>query len=99
MTSSGLRSTQAQSLVSNWNHPAELGIRIRTARNILLVGKYQQESILHFSIIDDLVKFGASLLDSSGVARIDDEDQALGTCMDHAGVSNGSRAKRQCLGV
>lgn len=49
----------------------------RTAGDILLVGKDQQESILHFAIVDDLVEFRASLLQTGGVARIHHEDQAL----------------------
>lgn len=51
--------------------------RTRTAGNILLVGKHQQESILHFAIIDDLVKLRASLLHTVSVTGVDDEDQAL----------------------
>lgn len=49
------------------------------ALNILLIGKDQQESILHFAIVDNLVKLGASLLQTSSVAGVHNEDQTLCT--------------------
>lgn len=50
---------------------------MRTAGNILLVGKDKQKSILHFAIIDDLVQLRASLLQAGGIARVNHEDQTL----------------------
>lgn len=49
----------------------------RTARDILLVGKDQEQRVLHFAIVDDLVQLRPSLLEAGGIARIHDEDQTL----------------------
>lgn len=54
-------------------------MRVRTAAHILLVGKDKKESILHFTIVDNLVKLGTSLLQASSVARVHHENQALCT--------------------
>lgn len=53
------------------------GQKSRTAGNILLVGKDQQESILHFAVVDDLVQLRTSFLQARGVAGVDNEDQTL----------------------
>lgn len=50
-----------------------------TSRNILFVCKDKQESILHFAVVDDLVKLRTSFLQTRGVARIHHEDQTLCT--------------------
>lgn len=74
VTSSGLKS----GAIGQLDRDTSVGDnRARTAGNILLVGKHQQESILHFAIIDDLVKLRASLLHTGSVTGVDDEDQAL----------------------
>jgi hypothetical protein len=53
---------------------------IRTSCQILLVGKHQQQSILHFPVLDDPCEFGPRLLDAVAVVRVDDEDETLGSC-------------------
>lgn len=52
VTSSGLRS----GIWSAWTRQNAVRNRKRTSRDILLVGKYQQKSVLHFAVVDDLVK-------------------------------------------
>jgi hypothetical protein len=47
---------------------------------ILLVRKYQQQSILHFSVLDNARELGAGLVDTVTVVGIDDENQTLGAC-------------------
>lgn len=73
MISSGLKS-------KNWSvrYPKEEQKGTRTAWDILLVGEHQQEGVLHFPIVDDLVQLRAGLLQSRGIAGIHHEDQALG---------------------
>lgn len=45
----------------------------------MLVGEHQKQSILHFTVVDDLVQFRASLLHTGGIARVNHEDQSLCT--------------------
>jgi hypothetical protein len=58
----------------------------RTSRQILLVGKHQQQRILHFPVLNDPCEFGPRLLDAVAVVRVDDEDEALGSCALLVGV-------------
>lgn len=51
--------------------------KTRTTANILLVGEHQQEGILHFAIVNDLVELRTSFLQASSVARIHHENQTL----------------------
>ena len=43
------------------------GRRVRTSTQILLVRKYQQQGILHFSVLDDPREFRLGLLDTGAV--------------------------------
>jgi hypothetical protein len=53
---------------------------LHTSRQILLVGKHQQQRILHFPVLDDPCELGPRLLDAVAVVRVDDEDESLGSC-------------------
>jgi hypothetical protein len=53
---------------------------VRTSCQILLVGKHQQQSILHFPVLDNPCEFGPRLLDAVAVVGVDDEDETLGSC-------------------
>jgi hypothetical protein len=50
-----------------------------TSSNVLFVGEDEQQSILHFTVLDDTCKFRTGLLDSIAVIRVDDENKSLGT--------------------
>jgi hypothetical protein len=54
--------------------------RVRTSRQILLVGKHQQQSILHFPVLNNPCEFGPRLLDAVAIVRVDNEDEALSPC-------------------
>lgn len=51
-----------------------------TIREILLVGKDEQQAVLHLAVVDDPVQLLPRLVDARAVGRVDDEDEALGTC-------------------
>ena len=53
---------------------------MRTALQILLVRKHQQQRVLHLTILDDTGELRPCLVDAVAVIRVDDEDKALGTC-------------------
>lgn len=48
-----------------------------TIWQILLVGKHQQQALLHFPVVQDLMQLSPCLLDTLPVLRVDDEDEAL----------------------
>lgn len=48
-----------------------------TSRYILLIGKHQQQRLLHLSIQYDAMELLSRLVDSGAVVRVDDEDEAL----------------------
>ena len=48
-----------------------------TSIDVLLVGKYEQEGVLHFAILDDACEFSSRLLHAVLVVAVDDEDEAL----------------------
>lgn len=52
----------------------------RTFLEILLVGKDEQETVLHFAIVDDTVEFLSGFLHTGSIGRVDDEDETLGSC-------------------
>lgn len=52
----------------------------RTIIEILLVGEYQEQTVLHFAIVDDAVQLLFCLVHARSVRRVDDEDETLGTC-------------------
>lgn len=45
---------------------------------ILLVGKDEEERVLHFAVVDDAVKLLAGLVYAGAVGGVDDEDETLG---------------------
>lgn len=47
---------------------------VRTVIEILLVGKDQQQAVLHFAVVDNAVQFLLSLLHAAAVRRVDDKD-------------------------
>lgn len=49
----------------------------RTIGQVLLVGKDEQEAVLHLAVVEDLVELGARLVDAVAVLRVDDKDEAL----------------------
>jgi hypothetical protein len=49
----------------------------RTIRQVLLVGKHQQQAVLHLAVVQDLVQLGPRLVDAVAVLRVDDKDEAL----------------------
>jgi hypothetical protein len=51
-----------------------------TVLDVLLVGKYQEQAVLHLAIVDDTMKFLLGLLDARAVRRVNNEDQTLGAC-------------------
>lgn len=51
-----------------------------TIGEILLVGEYEQQRVLHFPIVDDAVQLLPGLVYTGAIGRIDNEDQALGSC-------------------
>ena len=51
---------------------------ILTSVDILLVGKDQQQGILHFAVLNDTGQLSASLVHAIAIDRVNDEDQALG---------------------
>lgn len=53
---------------------------VRTVVEILLVGKYQEQTILHLAVVDDAVQLLFCLVHARGVRRIDDENKTLSTC-------------------
>ena len=53
---------------------------IRTSVEILLVGKDEQQRVLHFAILDDAGELSSSLVDAIAVVGVNDEDEALGAC-------------------
>lgn len=55
---------------------ARKGVR-RTIGQVLLVGKDQQQALLHLTVVQDLVKLGAGLVDAFPILRVDDEDETL----------------------
>lgn len=55
-----------------------------TLLEILLVGEYEQETILHFAVVDDAVEFLSGFFYAVSVAGVNDEDQTLGA---YGGVS------------
>lgn len=53
--------------------------RGHTARGILLVGEDQQQRVLHFAVVDDLVQLRGSFLHAIRVAGVNHENQSLCT--------------------
>lgn len=53
--------------------------RGHTARGILLIGKDQQQRVLHFTVVDDPVKLNGSFLHALRVAGVNHENQSLCT--------------------
>lgn len=51
-----------------------------TALEILLVGQHEKHAVAHFPVVDDAVELGAGLVDAGAVGRVDDENEALGSC-------------------
>jgi hypothetical protein len=51
---------------------------IRTSVEVLLIGKDEQQCILHFAILDDAGELGSSLIDAVAVVGVNDKDEALG---------------------
>lgn len=49
-----------------------------TIGQILLVGKHEEQAILHLAVVDDAMQLLAGLLDARAVRRVNDEDEALG---------------------
>lgn len=52
--------------------------RGRTSREILFVGKYEQQTVLHFTVAQYAVKLLFCLVDTFAVLAVDDEHQTLG---------------------
>lgn len=55
-----------------------------TLLEILLVGEDEQETVLHFAVVDDAVEFLSGFFYAVSVAGVNDEDQTLGA---YGGVS------------
>lgn len=53
----------------------------RTIRQILLVRKHEQQTILHLPVVQDLVQLGPRFVDPVAVLRVDDEDESLSACV------------------
>ena len=53
-------------------------MEVHTLLDILLVGKDEQQTVLHLVIIDDPVQLLPRLVHPGAVARVNDEDEALG---------------------
>lgn len=70
-----------------------------TARNILLVGKDQQQCILHLTIANDLVQLGLGLLDTASVVGVDNKDKSLGTCTESVSLARSSTQRLAHTGV
>lgn len=49
----------------------------RTSFEILFVCEYEDDGILHFSVVDDLVKLAAGLVNTLSVGTVDDKYQPL----------------------
>jgi len=49
----------------------------RTVGQVLLVGKDEQETVLHLAVVENLVELDARLVDAVAVLRVDDEHEAL----------------------
>lgn len=47
---------------------------VLTVREILLVGKDEQQAVLHLAVVDDPVQLLPRLVDARAVGRVDDED-------------------------
>lgn len=52
----------------------------RTSLEILLVGKYKQQGVLHFPVLNDTGELGSCLVDTVAVVGVNDEDKTLGAC-------------------
>jgi hypothetical protein len=52
----------------------------RTTIDILLVGEDEKDDVAYFAVLDDAAKFGLGLFHASLVARVDHEDEGMGSC-------------------
>lgn len=75
---SGAKPEPLGSTATCWNRGCDL-CRL-TSVDILLVGKDQQQAVLHFAVVDDSVQFRLGLLDSRAIRRVNDENKTLGSC-------------------
>lgn len=64
----------------SWRLSLRIIEKQRTLLEILLVGEYQQQTVLHFSVVDDAVQLLSGLIHTGAVGRVDDEDETLGAC-------------------
>lgn len=48
-----------------------------TSGQVLLVGKHEQQAVLHLSVVQDLVQLLPRLVDPFAVLRVDDKDEPL----------------------
>ena len=48
-----------------------------TALDVLFVGKYENDGVLHLSVVDDFVKFAARFVNALAVGAVDDKDKPL----------------------
>jgi hypothetical protein len=55
--------------------------RLLTARQVLLVGKYEEKALLHLPVCENPVKFLLGLVDTISVLGIDNEHEALCSCV------------------
>jgi hypothetical protein len=51
--------------------------RRHCTRDVLLVGKHQEQRLLHLAVEDDAVQLLSCLVDARAVVGVDDEDEAL----------------------
>lgn len=63
-----------------WRQEQNSTGKAHTTADILLVGEYEEEAVLHFTVIEDSVQFCPSLFNTRAVRRVDNEDQGLGSC-------------------
>lgn len=66
-----------------------------TIVEVLLVGKHQQQAVLHLPVVDDTVQFLSCFLHALLVGRIDHEDETLGACMQNHGQSQSTHTHGQ----
>lgn len=74
----------ARERVSDGWDGVERGKEAHTLLEILLVGEDEQETVLHFAVVDDAVEFLSGFFYAVSVAGVNDEDQTLGA---YGGVS------------
>lgn len=51
-----------------------------TTIDILLVGEDEKDDVAHFAVLDDTAEFGFGFFHAGPVARVDYEDESVGTC-------------------